>query len=177
MPHPSGAPVLSPPASASPPISSVSQHTSALPSTRAHPLTPGSSKEIALINYLDDKLLRITRRYAKKFSSEHSQLEESPGYTNFDEVVADLDVIFDIVWISGTRKKLEPQLTCVCICCSVAMLAETSYASWAHKLTSRSYYSNSISPHYRGHCMLLHVLVFLFNCHVLVPSQTRHGIL
>lgn len=71
---------------------------------RVHPLRPGSQKEIALINYLDDKILRITRRYAKKFSNEPSDADDASGYTNYDEVVADIDSLVDVVWISGTRK-------------------------------------------------------------------------
>ncbi|KAK5048982.1 hypothetical protein LTR84_005404 [Exophiala bonariae] len=67
-----------------------------------HPLRPGSQKEIALINYLDDKLLRITRRHAKKFSNERRDNDDTPGYTTYDEFATDIEPLIDIVWISGT---------------------------------------------------------------------------
>ena len=90
----------------SPAASTITQggHSSGLPVGRLHPLQPGSRKEIALINYVDDKILRITRRYAKKFSSAKNDRDDALGYTSFDEVIADLDPVIDIVWISGTRK-------------------------------------------------------------------------
>lgn len=99
--------LLSPPASAaSPAASGTSYHnrTATLPTPRSHPLRPGSQKEIALINYLDDRILRISRRYAKKFSDEGLQNDDTPGYTTYDEFVADADPLVDVVWVSGTRK-------------------------------------------------------------------------
>lgn len=107
MDHPQVHPLLSPPASAASPTpsaSSVNGRSSTLPSPRAHRLRPGSQKEIALINYLDDRILRITRRYAKKFSNEGLEHDDTPGYTTYDEFVADADPLVDVVWISGTRK-------------------------------------------------------------------------
>lgn len=77
---------------------------STLPTPRSHPLRPGSQKEIALINYLDDKILRITRRYAKKFSNEMLDKDDARGYTTYDEFVSDADPLLEVVWISGTRK-------------------------------------------------------------------------
>ena len=73
-----------------------------LPTTRVHQLKPGSQKEISLINYLDDQILQINRRYAKKFSEAGSGSDA--GYKNFDEVVYDVNPLFDVVWTSGTRK-------------------------------------------------------------------------
>ena len=99
--------MLSPPESApSPNPSSVSttNQSRRLPTPRIHRLRPGSQKEIALINYLDDKILRITRRYAKKFSNENRDGDDTPGYTSYDQFVADVDPLIDVVWISGTRK-------------------------------------------------------------------------
>lgn len=75
-----------------------------LPQTRAHPLVPGSQKEVAFIEHIDAKILQITRRYAKKFSKEKGSNDEAPGYDNFAQCVEDLETVFNIVWISGTRK-------------------------------------------------------------------------
>ena len=93
------------PSASSPPSSTAQGGNGLLPPTRTHPLRPGSHKEIALINYVDDKMLRMTRRYAKKYN-EHQPNDDAPGYTSFDQVVEDLSVLFEVVWISGTRKRL-----------------------------------------------------------------------
>jgi len=98
---PSPAPSAASPAAS---IIGIGQSLSALPAPRAHPLKPGSQKEIALINYVDDKILRINRRYAKKFTSSGENSDDLPGYTEYSQVVQDVSPIFDVVWISGTRK-------------------------------------------------------------------------
>ncbi|KIW13308.1 hypothetical protein PV08_08496 [Exophiala spinifera] len=95
----------SPPASAASPAPTTTSFTGQnpdLPTPRSHRLRPGSPKEIALINYLDDKILRITRRYAKKFSDEMTSKDDAPGYTTYDEFVADVDPLVDVAWVSGT---------------------------------------------------------------------------
>ncbi|KAL2414218.1 hypothetical protein ABEF95_005404 [Exophiala dermatitidis] len=105
--------LLSPPASAaSPAASGTSYHNrvATLPTPRCHPLRPGSQKEIALINYLDDRILRISRRYAKKFSDEGLQNDDTPGYTTYDGFVADADPLVDVVWVSGTPTIQIPYL-------------------------------------------------------------------
>lgn len=103
--------LTSPPASAPSPALSNSSNlsrTSTLPVPRVHRLRPGSQKEIVLINYLDDKILRITRRYAKKFSNEGGDHDDTPGYTTYDEFATDVEPLVNVVWISGTRKFLCP---------------------------------------------------------------------
>lgn len=77
---------------------------SGLPTTRKHPLKPGSQKEIALINYLDDRVLRMTRRYGKKFAESDSDNDDAPGYTSLHQVFEDLEPLIDLAWASGTRK-------------------------------------------------------------------------
>ena len=81
---------------------------SSLPQPRSHPLKSGGPKESSLINYVDRKLLDISRRYEKRFSEEsedqHSQSIEGKGYRSFGEVAKDLENIINIVWVSGTRK-------------------------------------------------------------------------
>lgn len=77
-----------------------------LPQMRSHPLVPGSQKEVAFIEYIDSRIQQIDRRYAKKFSNEDNKArrDEAPGYDNFGQCVLDLEAVFNIVWISGTRK-------------------------------------------------------------------------
>lgn len=107
---PSTHPLLSPASSTTSAGSSNVKHSKNLPLSRTHPLKPGSQKEITLINYVDDKILRITRRYAKKYSNSPNDADDTKGYVSFDEVVHDLDAIFQVVWISGTPTLQVPYL-------------------------------------------------------------------
>ncbi|EXJ55148.1 hypothetical protein A1O7_08073 [Cladophialophora yegresii CBS 114405] len=102
-----------PPASAASPAPSnlsTSSRASSLPIPRTHRLQPGSQKEIALIIYLDNHILNITRRYAKKFTDEGLQNDDTPGYTTYDQFVADVEPLVDVVWISGTPSIQIPYL-------------------------------------------------------------------
>ena len=97
-------PALPSPAPSSPSTARIVS-ASTLPTPRVHPLKPGSQKEVAFINYVDSKILRINRRYAKKFSSDGGEGdEEARGYDDFEHVVEDLNHVLDAVWVSGTRK-------------------------------------------------------------------------
>lgn len=100
--------MLSPPASAASPSSTNTNGqrltSRNLPTPRQHSLLPGSLKETQLIDYLDNHVLRVSRRYGKKFSNERTDNDDTPGYTSFDQVVADVDPLVDVVWISGTRE-------------------------------------------------------------------------
>jgi len=102
-----------PPTLPSPPSSSVTSLSQTLPHPRAHPLKSGSAKESSFINYVDQGILNVTRRYAKKFSA---RLEDHPGgesertgrgYEDFGEVARDLEALVDVVWVSGTRMNLS----------------------------------------------------------------------
>lgn len=73
-----------------------------LPIPRSHPLRAGSSKETVLINYIDDRLLSVTRRYGKSFAADPSDRSIDSGYVSFNQVISDLDPILDVVWISAT---------------------------------------------------------------------------
>jgi hypothetical protein len=104
---------MTPPASATSPSPSVASRTlnrsAALPTARKHPLAQGSVKEINLIHYLDDQLQRVFRRYEKRLPEEkrtaqgHAR-DDAPGYENMEEVIADLDPLVDVVWITHTRE-------------------------------------------------------------------------
>lgn len=105
--------LVTPPASAASPTpsnTSWSNRTSSLPVPRSHRLQPGSHKEIALINYLDRHILKITRRYAKKSGDEGIQNDDTPGYNTYDEFIADADPLVDVAWISGTPSLQIPYL-------------------------------------------------------------------
>jgi hypothetical protein len=77
---------------------------SSLPRQRVHPLRAGSPKEAALIGHIDNHILSINRRHAKKFSSALGEEgDEERGYENFKEVAKDVESIADVIWVSGTR--------------------------------------------------------------------------
>ena len=101
----------------SPPSSHASSATGALPRARAQPLRPGGSKESSLIRYIDQSLLHIQRRFAKREIAEtNGSLDVNRadvlgpdvneknvvGYRNFKEVAKDVESLTDVVWISGT---------------------------------------------------------------------------
>ncbi|KAL9030853.1 MAG: hypothetical protein Q9196_001052 [Gyalolechia fulgens] len=98
----------SPPASSVPAssVNSPAPSTSILPTPRTRPLKPGSSKESDFIDYIEQKLLAVSRHYENRFTSALSG-EENPdiggrGYKDFGEQVRDLDPVVDVIWISGT---------------------------------------------------------------------------
>ena len=78
-----------------------------LPRPRALPLRPGSQKQSALIDYVDSKLLHISRKYQKRHSElsrdEQDLDEDVQGYASFDAMARDLVALLDVVWMSGTR--------------------------------------------------------------------------
>ena len=79
-----------------------------LPETRSSPLKPGSSKESGFIDFVDQKLLGISRRYEKRLDTEGREDRPSSdtrfkGYREFDEVAKELDPVINAVWVSGTR--------------------------------------------------------------------------
>ncbi|KAK4690179.1 hypothetical protein P7C71_g6542, partial [Lecanoromycetidae sp. Uapishka_2] len=101
----------SPPPSSATSISTV---TSVLPSPRHTPLKPGSGKESSFIDYVDKKLLGISRRYEKRFNKDLEEEKtsdvEGRGYTSFGELAKDLENIVNVVWVSGTPSLQTPYL-------------------------------------------------------------------
>ena len=91
-----------------------------LPRPRSHPLNAGGSKETTFIMHVDQRLLHINRRYAKRMddhNNDNGDAMESnqatkfsiesaggSGYDSFAEAAKDLDSLIDIIWVSGTRK-------------------------------------------------------------------------
>ncbi|KAL8704568.1 MAG: hypothetical protein Q9201_002260 [Fulgogasparrea decipioides] len=100
-----------PPTLPSPPSSSVNSPRATryiLPHPRSKPLKSGSPKESDFIDYVDQKLLAISRHYENRFSAALGE-EENPdvegrGYKGFGEEARDLEAVVDVVWISGTSK-------------------------------------------------------------------------
>lgn len=135
----------------SPPPSSVtsSNNPHSLPHPRKSPLKPGGTKESRLIRHVDQQLLRIQRRFAKRDPSlrQHrgiremdeegrmieqlgdpatqSHLEKSEewndvqGYAGFAEAAKDVEELMSVVWISGTPALQVPYLI------SMALLTNT----------------------------------------------------
>ena len=96
-------PLLSPPSSLDVPFSS---HSAVLPRMRHRPLKPGSSKESTFIDYVDQRLLAISRRYEKRFNTgveDGGVSDPDRGYETFAEMANDLENVHDVVWVSGTR--------------------------------------------------------------------------
>ncbi|KIW09008.1 uncharacterized protein PV09_00905 [Verruconis gallopava] len=101
--------MLSPPPSS---IASGSTVAAALPHPRAHPLKPGGAKESAFIRFVDQGILKIERRYAKRGTSMADKNEDasSRGYENFEELVQDVEKLFELIWVSGTPSLQVPYL-------------------------------------------------------------------
>lgn len=78
-----------------------------LPQPRPSPLKSGSTRESTFINYVDQKLLGISRRfqlqYNANFEDRRSSELESTGYKDFGELARDVEAVTDVVWVSGTR--------------------------------------------------------------------------
>jgi hypothetical protein len=79
--------------------------TSNLPHPRSHPLRAGSEKEQTTRRYVENDLLRISRRYIKRFNKAENpgDKEDVDGYMNMKEVATDLGSLVDVLWLSGTR--------------------------------------------------------------------------
>jgi len=94
-----------PPSIPSPPVSIVSSlhiigKQRPLPVPRPTPLKPGSKHETALVRFLDDGLLDISRKYTKKYTP--------GGYYDIQPMVQDLERLVDLIWISATREFTIP---------------------------------------------------------------------
>ena len=99
-----------PPSAQSLATRSPAAQTSTLPEQRAHPLVSGSMKETRVINHIDDSILAINRRHAKKFSSSYEDLDRPAsdrGYEGFGELAKDVETIVDLLWVTGTRMFLS----------------------------------------------------------------------
>ncbi|KAF2493908.1 hypothetical protein BU16DRAFT_528100 [Lophium mytilinum] len=91
--------ILTPPASS---IAASSTIQSPLPHPRALPLKRGSTKESEFIHYVDDTLLLVQRRWAKR-AFDDALAGRVKGYHSFREAAKDLNDLIDVVWVSATR--------------------------------------------------------------------------
>ena len=119
---PRGGFLLSPPASST--ISSTTSARTALPHPRGSPLRPGGSKESAFIRYVDQQLLHIQRRFAKRTSPSTAYLSDMDrdkadawgdvkGYANMKDAFAEISELVSVVWVSGTPSLQVPYLISV----------------------------------------------------------------
>lgn len=96
-----------------------------MPRPRSTPLKPGSAKESSVIDYVDRKLLEISRRYEKRFNADFEDEATSGiqgrGYESYGELARDLERVIDVVWVSGTPSLQTPYLltialtSCTCL--------------------------------------------------------------
>ncbi|KAG8630401.1 hypothetical protein KVT40_002020 [Elsinoe batatas] len=130
----------------SPPPSSVAsfRQSNALPLPRSSPLKPGGSKESSFIRFVDQQILYIQRRFAKRDTrldagaretdeqgrsidsgiasiklDKLEQWQDVPGYTTFGEASRNVEELLGIIWISGTPSLQIPYLI------SIALLVNT----------------------------------------------------
>lgn len=120
----------------SPPPSSVasSNTTFGLPHPRKSPLKAGGNKESSFIRYVDQQILHIQRRFAKRDASHGDQgvkevddegriMQEAstkkldewydvPGYSSFGAAAKDVEQLVDVIWVSGTRMRFVPRNAC-----------------------------------------------------------------
>jgi len=113
----SGGFILSPPPSVT---SAITNANSELPHPRSTPLKPGGSKESAFIRFVDDRLLQIQRRFAKRetpsVNGDDAQKDAAAiwdsvqGYKSMREACKDLEELMGVVWVSGTPGLQIPYL-------------------------------------------------------------------
>ncbi|EPS43167.1 hypothetical protein H072_2818 [Dactylellina haptotyla CBS 200.50] len=85
-----------------------------LPNQRPTPLKSGSRRETVFINYVDNALLEISRKFTKKFPSEAEKSEAAKlkavnaggnvtiGYSDAEPLIKEIETIIGLVWVSGT---------------------------------------------------------------------------
>ena len=78
-----------------------------LPHPRVHSLRPGCAKEETVRRYVEDRMLHINRRFVMKYRSQEPD-DEIEGYKSMGELCKDVDVLINILWLSGTRECYPP---------------------------------------------------------------------
>ncbi|KAK6539533.1 hypothetical protein TWF694_009749 [Orbilia ellipsospora] len=98
--------------------STASRSSGLLPNQRSTPLKSGSTPETKFINYVDNALLEISRKFTKKFPTEEEKTNTASnsnasnanggdskviiGYSDVEPLIEDLERIIGLVWVSGT---------------------------------------------------------------------------
>ena len=73
-----------------------------LPHPRSRALPSGSSKENLVRRYASERILNVSRRFIKKYSISDPS-DTVVGYKSMGELCADVDVVLNSLWKSGTR--------------------------------------------------------------------------
>lgn len=95
------------------PSTASSRAAAGLPHPRSKPLQPGSRKEDYARDFVSRRLMHISRRYVKKHGIP-DPADEVSGYEDMEEVCRDLGEIVDVLWFTGTRMFLPPDLGIRC---------------------------------------------------------------
>ncbi|OBT39958.1 hypothetical protein VE00_09430 [Pseudogymnoascus sp. WSF 3629] len=103
---------LPPPLPSPSPSTVSSPHTSTtLPHPRPRPLRPGSGREETTRRWVENALLKVSRRYVKKFQPVEMRGDgEGRGYERMGDVCRDLGEVVDVLWRSGTPSLQIPYL-------------------------------------------------------------------
>ncbi|KAK3674096.1 hypothetical protein LTR78_005943 [Recurvomyces mirabilis] len=136
--------ILSPPASSTYSTPSTTSPTS-LPHPRTTPLKAGSSKESTFIRYVDQQILHIQRRFAKRTSplppstsqdhddaaSKHrpngdnafgnTWATDTQGYKSMKHACKDIEDVIGVVWVSGTPSLQIPYLVSIALLLSLVV--------------------------------------------------------
>jgi Sec7-like guanine-nucleotide exchange factor len=78
--------------------SSINSGQANLPHPRSTPLKSGSNKESIFRQYLDNNISEINRKHALRSS------EKRDGWASFADISKELVNLFNLIWISSTRK-------------------------------------------------------------------------
>lgn len=76
-----------------------------LPRPRSHPLRSGSTKEETARQYIEGRLMHVSRRYTKKFQLAEPG-DDVTGYSCIKDICNELGEIVNVLWLSGTRESL-----------------------------------------------------------------------
>ena len=112
-----------------------------LPRPRNSPLRPGGTKESAFIRHVDQRILGIQRRFAKRTRSgraESTAQESRPtdygpserwvgqqddGYVSMKQACRDISEVVDVVWVSGTPSLQVPYIIGLALLLSTVITA------------------------------------------------------
>ncbi|OBT60481.1 hypothetical protein VE03_10102 [Pseudogymnoascus sp. 23342-1-I1] len=105
---------LPPPFPSPSPSVSSPRPTTTLPHPRSTPLRAGSNREETTRRWVENALLKVSRRYVKKFQPEEMRGADGGGvgrgYERMGEVCGDLGEVVDVLWRSGTPSLQIPYL-------------------------------------------------------------------
>ncbi|KAK3375719.1 hypothetical protein B0T24DRAFT_525392 [Lasiosphaeria ovina] len=83
---------------------------SGLPHPRGRALRPGSAKEDMVRHFVTDRMMHISRRFAKKSGVVAVGSDEFKGYKSMAELCKDVEDLVNVIWLSGTPSLQIPYL-------------------------------------------------------------------